>query len=112
MRRKLVTIAIVAVLAAPALYLLGLWAVVAEWLAIIWGFLAEFTLVPNWLLTLLTICAFIVAGIFGAALRPPRESAFPETSEPTDKDLSGSRAFGAGVSWSSGPRASRPAHDL
>ena len=44
---------------------------------------------PNWLLTLLTICAFIVAGIFGAALRPPRESAFPETSEPTDKDPAG-----------------------
>ena len=89
MRRKLVTAAIIAVLAAPALYILGLWAIVAEWLAILWGFLAESTLVPNWLLTLLTICAFIVAGIFGAALRPPRESAFPETSEPTDKDPAG-----------------------
>jgi hypothetical protein len=88
-RRNLVTTAIIAVLAAPALYLLGLWAVVAEWLSIIWGFLAESTLVPNWLLALLTICAIIVAGIFGTALRPPRESAFPETSEPTDKDPAG-----------------------
>jgi len=88
-RRNLVTAAIVAVLAAPALYLLGIWAVFADWLAMIWSFLAESTLVPNWLLALLTICAFIVAGIFGAALRPPRESAFPETSEPTDKDSAG-----------------------
>ena len=86
MRRNLVTAAIIAVLAAPALYLLGLWAVVAEWLVLGWSFLAESTLVPNWLLALLTICAIIVAGILGTALRPPRESAFPETSEPTDKD--------------------------
>ena len=89
MRKKLVTAAIIAVLAAPALYLLGLWAVFADWLATIWSFLAESTLVPNWLLALLTICAFIVAGILGTALRPPRESAFPEPSEPTDKDLTG-----------------------
>ena len=89
MRRNLVTAAILAVLAAPALYLLGLWGVIAEWLAILWGFLAESTPVPNWLLALLTLCAFIVAGIFGAALRPPRESAFPETNEPTDKDPAG-----------------------
>lgn len=89
MRRNLVTAAIIAVLAAPALYLLGLWAVVADWLILGWSFLAESTLVPNWLLALLTICAFIVAGILGTALRPPRESAYPETSEPTDKDVSG-----------------------
>jgi hypothetical protein len=88
-RRNLVTAAIIAVLAAPALYLLGLWAVVAEGLVLGWSFLAESTLVPNWLLALLTICAIIVAGILGTALRPPRESAFPETSEPTDKDLNG-----------------------
>ena len=89
MRRNLVTAAIIAVLAAPALYLLGLWAVVAEGLVLGWSFLAESTLVPNWLLALLTICAIIVAGILGTALRPPRESAYPETSEPTDKDVSG-----------------------
>ena len=89
MRRKLVTAAIIAVLAAPALYLLGLWSVVAEWLIVGLGFLAESTLVPNWLLALLTICAFIVAGILGTALRPLRESAFPETNEPTDKDVAG-----------------------
>ncbi|MEA2814887.1 MAG: hypothetical protein QOI93_2584 [Rhodospirillaceae bacterium] len=89
MRRNLVTAAIIAVLAAPALYLLGLWAVVAEWLVLGWSFLAESTLVPNWLLALLTICAIIVAGILGTALRPPRESAYPETSEPTDKDPAG-----------------------
>ena len=89
MRRNLVTAAIIAVLAAPALYLLGLWAVVAEWLVLGWSFLAESTLVPNWLLALLTICAIIVAGILGTALRPPRESAYPETSEPTDKDAAG-----------------------
>ena len=89
MRKNLVTAAIIAVLAAPALYLLGVWAVFADWLAMIWSFLAESTLVPNWLLALLTICALIVAGIFGTALRPPRESAFPETSEPTDKDSAG-----------------------
>ncbi len=88
-RRNLVTAAIIAVLAAPALYLLGLWAVFAEWLAMGWGFLAESTLIPNWLLALLTICAIIVAGILGTALRPPRESAYPETNEPTDKDLTG-----------------------
>jgi hypothetical protein len=88
-RRNLVTAAIIAVLAAPALYLLGLWAVVADWLILGWSFLAESTLVPNWLLALLTICAFIVAGILGTALRPPRESAYPDTSEPTDKDVSG-----------------------
>jgi hypothetical protein len=89
-RRNLVTAAIIAVLAAPALYLLGLWAVVADWLFLGWSFLAESTLVPNWLLALLTICAIIVAGMLGTALRPPRESAYPE-AEPTDKDRSNSQ---------------------
>jgi hypothetical protein len=83
-RRKVITAAIIAVLAAPALYLLGLWALFAEWLAMGWSFLAESTLVPNWLLALLTICAIIVAGILGTALRPDRESADPDKSEPTD----------------------------
>jgi len=36
-RRNLVTAAIIAVLAAPALYLLGLWAVVADWLILGWS---------------------------------------------------------------------------
>ena len=83
-RRKFITAAIIAVLAAPALYLLGLWVVFAEWLGMGWRFLAESTLVPNWLLALLTICAFIVAGILGTAMRPTRESADPEKGEPTD----------------------------
>jgi hypothetical protein len=83
-RRKLITAAIIAVLAAPALYLLGLWAFIAEWLGMGWRFLAESTLVPNWLLAFLTICAIIVAGILGTALRPTRESADPEKNEPTD----------------------------
>jgi cation transporter-like permease len=84
-RKKIVTAAIIAVLAAPALYLLGLWAVVAEWLGTVWAFLAESTLVPNWLLAFLTICAFIVAGILGTALRPDRESADPDKGEPPDQ---------------------------
>jgi hypothetical protein len=88
-RRKLLTAAIIIVLAAPGLYLIGVWALFAEWLGMGWNFLAESTLVPNWLLVFLTICAIIVAGILGTALRPPRESAYPETSEPTDKDPAG-----------------------
>jgi len=83
-RRKLITAAIIAVLAAPALYLIGLWAVVAEWLGMGWRFLAESTLVPNWLLVFLTICAIIVAGILGTALRPTRERADAENGEPPD----------------------------
>jgi hypothetical protein len=83
-RRKLTTAAIIAVLAAPALYLIGLWALFAEWLGMGWRFLADSTLVPNWLLVLLTICALIFAGILGTALRPTRQSADPEKNEPTD----------------------------
>jgi len=73
-RRKLAVGAIIAVLAAPALYLLGLWSFVAEGLGMGWRFLADSTLVPNWLLAFLTICAIIVAGILGTALRPDRET--------------------------------------
>jgi hypothetical protein len=83
-RRKLITAAIIAVLAAPALYLLGLWAVFAAWLTMGWSFLAESTLVPNWLLALLAICAIIVSGILGTALRPTRETVDPEKGEPPD----------------------------
>jgi len=83
-RKKLITAAIIAVLAAPALYLIGLWALFAEWLGMGWRFLADSTLVPNWLLALLTICAIIVAGILGTALRPTRESTDPEKNEPPD----------------------------
>ena len=61
-------------LAAPALYLLGLWSLIAEGLGMGWRFLADSTLVPNWLLAFLTICAIIVAGILGTALRPDRET--------------------------------------
>lgn len=78
------TAAIIAMLAAPALYLVGVWALVAEWLGMGWRFLADSTLVPNWLLVFLTICAFIAAGILGTALRPPHEAADPEKSEPPD----------------------------
>ena len=83
-RRKLTTAAIIAVLAAPALYLIGLWALFAEWLGMGWRFLADSTLVPNWLLVLLAICALIFAGILGTALRPTRQSADPENNESTD----------------------------
>jgi len=83
-RRKLLTAAIIIVLAAPGLYLMGVWAVFAEWLGLGWRFLAESTLVPNWLLVFLTICAIIVAGILGTALRPTRETVDPEKGEPPD----------------------------
>ena len=73
-RRKLAVGAIIAVLAAPALYLLGLWSLIAEGLGMGWRFLVDSTLVPNWMLAFLTICAIIVAGILGTALRPDRES--------------------------------------
>ena len=81
-RRKLITAAIIVVPAAPALYLIGLWGLIAEWLGMGWRFLADSTLVPNWLLVLLTICALIVSGILGTSLRPTKESADPEKNEP------------------------------
>ncbi len=83
-RRKRLTAAIIIVLAAPGLYLIGVWAFVAEWLGMGWRFLAESTLVPNWLLAFLTICAIIAAGILGTALRPTRETIDPEQGEPPD----------------------------
>ena len=83
-RRKLLTAAIIIVLAAPGLYLIGVWALFAEWLDMGWRFLAESTLVPNWLLVFLTICAIIVACILGTALRPTRETVDPEKGEPPD----------------------------
>jgi hypothetical protein len=82
--RKLTTAAIIAALAAPALYLIGLWSLVADWLGMFWNFLAESTLVPNWLLVVLIICALIVAGLLGTALRPPRKSADPAKEEPPE----------------------------
>lgn len=89
--RKVIAAAIIAVLAAPALYLLGLWALFEGWLRTLWSLLAEFhrflgesTLVPNWLLGLFAICVIIVAGILGASLRPTRETADPEKGEPPD----------------------------
>jgi hypothetical protein len=83
-RRKLLTAAIIVVLAAPGLYLIGAWALIAEWLGMGWRLLAESTLVPNWLLVFLAICAIIVAGILGTALRPTRETVDPEKGEPPD----------------------------
>jgi membrane protein implicated in regulation of membrane protease activity len=76
--------AIIAVLAAPALYLVGLWTLFGEWLATIWSLLAASTLVPNWLLGLFAICAIIVAGLLGTSLRPRRESPDPDRCEGTD----------------------------
>ena len=83
-RNKLIVAAIIAVLAAPALYLVGLWTLVGDWLGVLWRFLAESTLVPNWLLGLLAICAIIVAGMLGAALRPTKEIPDPDEGERTD----------------------------
>lgn len=68
-------------MAFPAVWLLGLWSLVAEWVAVLSSFLAESTLVPNWLLGLLAICAIIVAGLFGASLRPSQETTDPEKDE-------------------------------
>jgi hypothetical protein len=65
-------------------YLVGLWPLVGEWLSVLWYFLADSTLVPNWLLALLTICALIASGILGTSLRPTRQTADPEKNDPTD----------------------------
>ena len=46
-RRKLLTAAIIIVLAAPGLYLIGVWAFFAEWLGMGWRFLAELTSSPT-----------------------------------------------------------------
>jgi hypothetical protein len=76
---KLVLIILIAF---PVVWLLDLWSLVSEWLAVLSGFLAASTLVPNWLLALLAICAIIVAGLFGALLRPRRETTDPEKEDP------------------------------
>lgn len=55
-------------------YFLGLWSTLVGWLDGLWHFLTGSTLVPNWLLGLFAICAIIVAGWLGAALRPRRRS--------------------------------------
>ena len=73
---------LIIVIAFPVVWLLDLWSLVGEWLAVLWGFLAASTLVPNWLLAVLAICAIIVAGLFGASLRPRRETADPEKEDP------------------------------
>lgn len=66
--------AVVVVLALVVGYFLGLWSMLAGWLNVLWHFLTESTLVPNWLLGLFAICAVIVAGWLGASLRPRRRS--------------------------------------
>ena len=81
-RNRLVTGALIAAAALPAAWLLGLWSTIASWLDLLWSFLAAETLVPNWLLALLALCAIIVAGWFGALLRPRRERPDPEKEEP------------------------------
>jgi hypothetical protein len=78
---KVVAGLLIAVMALPAAWLLGPWSLLAGWLDEIWGFLAGSTLVPNWALSLLVLCALIVAGLFGAALAPRRDSADPESEE-------------------------------
>lgn len=55
-------------------YFLGAWSAVAGWLGDLWSFLAQSTLVPNWLLGLLATCAVIVAGWLGTSLRPTRDA--------------------------------------
>jgi len=72
----------VAIIALAIGYFLGLWSDIAGWLTELWYFLAASTLVPNWLLALLAICAIIVAGLFGAFLSPRRESRDPQNNEP------------------------------
>jgi hypothetical protein len=75
-------------MAFPAVWLLGLWSLIGEWLAVLANFLADSTLVPNWILGLLAICAIIVAGLFGASLRPPPKSTNPDQDEPPEPPLS------------------------
>jgi len=75
---KMAALIVLAALAAPAAYLLGVWSILRDWLSILWDYLAASTIVPNWILVLLIICALIVCGLFGASLRPKRESADPD----------------------------------
>ena len=81
-------VALIAVMAFPAVWLLGLWSLAAAWLQILASFLADSTLVPNWILGLLAICAIIVAGLFGASLRAPPKSPEPDQDEPPQSPLS------------------------
>jgi len=55
-------------------YVLGLWSALSGWLKELWHFLGASTSVPNWLLGLLAVCAIIVAGWLGTALRPTRDA--------------------------------------
>jgi hypothetical protein len=75
-------VVLIIAIAFPVVWLLDLWSLVREWLAVLSGFLAASTLVPNWLLALLAICAIIVAGLFGASLRPRRETTEADKEEP------------------------------
>lgn len=68
---KLLAGAVIVGLAAG--YLTGLWSDLAYWVDGLVGLLAASTLVPNWLLGLFAVCAVIVAGWLGAALRPSRD---------------------------------------
>jgi hypothetical protein len=78
---RIATVVVIALLALPALWLLGAKSLIAGWLEDLWALLAGSTLVPNWALALLILCALIVAGLFGAALAPRKESADPEPEE-------------------------------
>ena len=82
---RIATVAVIALLALPALWLLGAKSLVAGWLEDLWALLAGSTLVPNWALGLIILCALIVAGLFGAALAPRKESSEPEAEEPTSR---------------------------
>lgn len=72
---KVIVPLIIAVLVAA--YFMGLWSLLGGWFTALWYLLAESTLVPNWLLGIFALCAIIVAGLLGAALRPARQSRQP-----------------------------------
>jgi hypothetical protein len=67
---KVLAVAIVVALVVG--YFMGVWSLLGEWLSALWYLLAVETPVPNWLLGVFAICALIVAGLLGAALRPTR----------------------------------------
>ena len=81
-------VALIVVMAFPVAWLLGLWSLIGDWLTILASFLADSTLVPNWILGLLAICAIIVAGLFGASLRPPPKSTDLDQNEPPEPPIS------------------------
>jgi len=74
-RAKLVAAAVIVALTIG--HFLGLWSELGGWLNSFWSFLASSTLVPNWLLGFFAICAIIVAGLLGSALRPRRNALRP-----------------------------------